>query len=200
MVDDSEALIHSASRGEEAALLALLERHLPDLRAYVRLRAGRDIRAKESCSDIVQSVCREVLEDLDGFEFRGEPAFRAWLFKHTLNKIVDRARYYDAGKREAGREEPLPETDGSAFVPAAYASLCTPSQVAMAHELKDRIEAGFDELPEDYREVLVLSRIVGLSHGEIAEETGRTLSSVRNLVYRGMARLTMLVGETESKG
>ena len=46
-----------------ARMQRLLEEHLPRLRAFIRLRTNQAIRARESCSDLVQSVCREVLEE-----------------------------------------------------------------------------------------------------------------------------------------
>jgi RNA polymerase sigma factor (sigma-70 family) len=56
-----------------------------------------------------------------------------------------------------------------------------------------RVEAAFDELPEDYREAITLHKLCGLSHAEIAERLGRSEGAVRNLVYRGISRLALLV-------
>ena len=75
--------------GDRRAVQQLLERHLPSLRAYVRLRAGAVIPRHESGSDLVQSVCRDVLENLDRFRYPGEAAFRAWLYATALRKIAD---------------------------------------------------------------------------------------------------------------
>jgi len=60
----------------------------------------------------------------------------------------------------------------------------------MAREELRRVEAAFERLPADYREIIVLARIVGLAHGEIARQLGRTPSSVRNALYRGLALLS----------
>lgn len=54
--DDVLALTEAACRGDRAALDALVVRFLPELRAFVRLRAGPALREWESTSDIVQSV------------------------------------------------------------------------------------------------------------------------------------------------
>jgi DNA-directed RNA polymerase specialized sigma24 family protein len=51
--------------GDQLAIEALLERHLPGLRAFVRLRAGPAVRTRESTTDVVQSACREVLAHFD---------------------------------------------------------------------------------------------------------------------------------------
>ena len=146
----------------------------------------------------MQSVCRDVLENMGRFRYPGEAAFRAWLYATALRKIADRAEYWRAAKRDPGREVPL-DARGTATAPTATddarlievyrASFFSPSQAAMGREALARIEQAFEKLPEDYREVIVLSRVVGLSRTEIAERMGRTEASVRNLVSRALAEL-----------
>ena len=75
-VDPTRELTAAAGRGDARAVEALIERYLPELRAFVRLRAGELIRAHESRSDVVQSACREVLQHIERFRFTGEGAFR----------------------------------------------------------------------------------------------------------------------------
>jgi RNA polymerase sigma-70 factor (ECF subfamily) len=65
--------------------------------------------------------------------------------------------------------------------------------VAIRAEDMQQLEAAFARLPEDYRQVLVSSRILGLSHGEIAEEMGRSEGAVRVLLHRALVRLGWLL-------
>lgn len=195
--EPSRALVARAARNDREAIESLLVQHLPGLEAYLRLRMGPVMRAKESASDLVQSVCREVLLDLPRFEYRGEAAFRHWLYTRAQNKLLEKHRWLTAGKRDHGREEPVP--DVTTVLPS-YQTLLTPSRVAAARETVARIEAAFDELPEDYREALTLHRICGMSHAEIAERMQRSEGAVRNLVYRATSRLALRVDELESGG
>lgn len=189
---DSRDLVAAAAGGDAEALDGLLQEHLPGLRAFVRLRADRLVRAKESSSDLVQSVCREVLEHLDRFEYQSEVGFRQWLYRTAERKIIDRFRYWNASKRAAAREEPASETGESSLL-SCYSSIYTPSHDASIKEELARVEAAFDELPDDYREIITLSRIVGLTNEEIGRELGRTESSVKNALYRGLALLSDIV-------
>ncbi len=205
--DKSRVLVEAAAAGDAAAVEALLHQHLPGLRAYVRLRAGPMLRARESASDLVQSVCRDVLENIDRFRYPGESAFRAWLYATAMRKIADRAEHWTAGKRDVRREAmaldaPPGGSDGDrdARLAAVYCSLSSPSRVAMGRELMDRLESAFEKLPEDYREVIVLSRIVGLSRAEIAERMGRTEASVRNLLSRALAELATHLDDGQAPG
>jgi RNA polymerase sigma-70 factor (ECF subfamily) len=192
---DERSLVDAAAGGDTGAVEVLLERHLPSLRAYVRLRAGAKLRARESASDLVQSVCRDVLQNLDRFRYPGESAFRAWLYATAMRKIADRAEYWGAARRDPAREAaPLPHAahsgaDDQRLFDVYRGSFATPSQAAMGREALARIEEAFERLPEDYREVIVLSRIVGLSRAEVAGQMQRTEASVRNLLSRALAEL-----------
>lgn len=188
-------LIGDASRGDRVAIDALLERYLPGLRAYVRLRTGRAIAAKESSSDLVQSVCREVLEHIDRFQYRGEAQFKHWLYATALRKIGHRAEYYRAAKRDVGKEIHLGlDASSGAGLPAGlWPTTPTPSQELMRREDVEKVERAFAELPDDSREVILLSRLVGLSHAEIAEQMGRSEVAVRTLLSRALTRLAALL-------
>ncbi len=97
-----------------------------------------------------------------------------------------RLRLVRSPEREEGRIEDVPS--------GAYADLVTPSQEAEAQEAGERLERAFDELPEQYQEVITLSRIVGLRFDEIAEQMGRSPGAVRTLLGRALARLSELHG------
>lgn len=177
-----------ASRGSEPAVDELLVRHLPSLRSYVRLKAGRLVRAREAESDIVQSVCREVLGRQGDFRYGGEAGFRHWLFTTALRKILDKRKLHTADKRDLRREDAgAGDLDARVDQLAAYAS---PSGVAIGHEELERVAAAFDALGDDYREVILLSRVVGLSRADIAREMDRTEASIRNLLHRALAELS----------
>ena len=70
--------------------------------------------------------------------------------------------------------------------------VCTPSRNVVVREELARIEAAFDQLPDEYREVITLARIVGLSHGEIGIRSGRNETAVRKLLSRARARRATL--------
>lgn len=196
MPGDPLQLARAAADGDSAAIGELLEHYLPDLRAFVRLRAGPLVRAREAHSDIVQSVCRDVLAHPDRFRFPDENGFKRWLFTSALRKLVARRDYYLAQRRDAGRDRPLGGDDFGADderLLAAYHSISTPSRQAMLREEIERIEEAFEQLPEDYREVITLARIARLPRAEIAEQMGRSEGSVRMLLLRALAQLASIL-------
>lgn len=145
VTSDSEALLQQAAAGDGRALQSLLVQHLPSLVAFVRLQAGPAVRAKESISDLAQSVCVEVLCDATQFAYQGEAQFRQWLFLQVLRKIQNRHRHHRAARRDVRREvAPALESDHDAVAMQGYATLCTPSRVAMGRERMSALESAFE--------------------------------------------------------
>ncbi len=189
---EADALAQRASSGDPQAVDALLQRHLPGLRTYVRRNIGPALLAKESSSDVVQSVCREVLADVGRFEYRGEAAFRTWLYQAALRKIIDRHRYYRAEKRDPAREVAGPSS--ATMTPEELAVLASsihaPSREAMMNEEIERLERGFSKLAEGDRRVIKLVYVEGLSHVEVAERLGCSEVNSRKMLSRALARLS----------
>lgn len=194
---DEPTLFREASRGDLAAAEDLLAQHLRGLEAYVR-RRGADLPAgKESASDLVQSVCREVLERLQSerLEYRGPAEFRAWLYEAALLKIRGRRRYWSAQRRDPARErrppaEPRGEAERGGVLPAQAGP--TPSADAAAREELERARRLLGELPPRYRQVIELARVEGLRHAEIARRMGVRETASRMLLSRALARLATL--------
>ena len=172
-----------AAEGDRQALDVVFERNLGPLVAFIRMKAGGVVAARESALDIAQSVCREVLQDFDQFEFRGETAFRNWLFLHATRKILDRNRYHHRDRRDAAREvnQHVGSGDETETLLASYGTLCTPTRQVSAREELARIESAILELPEDQREAVMTPRMTTgpadfeRTYGETHTALGRLL-------------------------
>ena len=194
MERDLAADIAAARRGDPSAVDSLFARNLPPLVAFIRARSGKAVAARESAVDIAQSVFREVLQDVDHIELQGEAAFRNWLFMQATRKVLDRAKHMHRERRDVSREVAMPEPGPAAdALLACYASIATPSQHAIAREELQRFEAAVLELPEKQRDAVTMSRLMGLSYEQIAEQMGMTESAVRGLVARGLGALSSLL-------
>ncbi|MCB9919928.1 MAG: sigma-70 family RNA polymerase sigma factor [Planctomycetes bacterium] len=181
--------VKAARRGDVGAMESVFARNMNPLVAFIRARAGRDLMARESAVDLAQSVCREVIQDLDAFEYRGDEEFRAWLFQQATRKILDRARYHNREKRAVDREVAIPDEESAEALLACYAELCTPSRYASARDDLARFEAAVQKLPDAQRDAVTMSRLMHLPYPVIAEQLGVTESAVRGLVARGLATL-----------
>lgn len=193
--EEPERLIRAARAGDAGAREELLARHLHALTAFVRLRLGDALRARETSQDLVQSVCREVLADIATLDVRGAAGFKRWLFLRAENKIRDRARFWRRDKRDPRRERPLDAPrNGAGEIYAQLQSLRTPSRQLASREEVERLEAAFAELSPDHREVILLARVMGLSHADVAREMGRSTVATRTLLSRALALLATKLG------
>lgn len=170
---------------------SLLERHLPELESYVQKNMGAGLSRRESCADLVQSICREVLQSRDRFEFQGEPAFRKWLLQAALRKLIDRRRFYRAGERDrVAREADLPAEWQMADLAKLVRTLGSPSGEAMLREDIGRLAAGLERLTEKDRGIIRMIHIDGLTHADVAERLGCTESQSRGRLFLALARLS----------
>lgn len=185
MALDDRALFELARAGDNGAVEQLIERYLPRLHAFIRLRLGDRVRAREATTDVVQSVCRELIAASPGFEFRGEERFRDWVFTAALNKIRDKQRFHGRDKRDGARERDA--DDAGLSLAATY---LTPSVDAIGRETAEALAAALAELSDEHREVITLARVVQLPHAVIAESMGRSEPAVRQLLVRALLQLS----------
>src|SRR5690349_9404198 len=149
-----------------------------------------EMRARESTSDVVQSVCRELLTHQERFQHPSADAFKHWLFTTARRKISNRVRDFATQKRGAARLE-RGEFRESALgaLGAVYARISSPSGQALRQEEIERLERAIDQLSAEQREVLTLAYMAGLSRAEIGRRTEQSEEAVRAMLRRAIARL-----------
>jgi RNA polymerase sigma-70 factor (ECF subfamily) len=184
-----DELVQRALAGDLPALRDLLAYSLPELTVYVRLIAGADVLARESVSDITQSVAGDVLPALAGQRFDDLRGFFAYVRRAALHKLIDKQRHHRAARRDLRREVDDAGTPDSFDLPSHLRDLLTPSGHAIAAEDAAMLADALQRLPDDQREVVTLARLAGLPHAEIAQLLGRTAGACRMLLSRGMRAL-----------
>jgi RNA polymerase sigma-70 factor (ECF subfamily) len=74
----------------------------------------------------------------------------------------------------------------------------SPSKHLRRDERFDRLQHSLDRLSPDHRRVIILSRIKGLTTGEIAIRMDRSESAVKSLLFRALRELKGAFGDTAS--
>ncbi len=195
----TQDLVALAKEGDESALNQLCSVYGERVRRIIRLRMDRKLRPKLDSVDVVQDALILALGGLKDFKYRNEGDFLRWLSRIAENKLRDIFDKFHADKRDVHKEIPFKEegssTDGGFVGAAGPMRTTTPSVIACRKEALDRLEKALDELKPEYKQVVVLKRIEGLSHAEIAEKLGKNPGAVRMLLARAMAALTIAYGE-----
>jgi RNA polymerase sigma-70 factor (ECF subfamily) len=195
-MESFSATLSAARAGDPDAADRLFARVRPWLQVLARTQLGRHLQAKSDPSDVVQVALLEAVRALDQFRGGTETEFMAWLRQVLANAIRHEARRYaGTAARDVAREESLDEQleESSARLGAGLvAEGSSPSAGAERAEARLELAALLARLPEEYRDVIVLRNLEGLSHEEVAERMGRSVSAVRMLWVRALARLRAL--------
>jgi RNA polymerase sigma-70 factor (ECF subfamily) len=154
---------------------------------------GTELRGKLESMDLVQDAFVAAVKDLDNFEYRDEGDFLRWMSKIAENRIRDNLKRLHADKRDIRREVPVDHrvpTEGD-DCPRMREPLrnTTPSVIISVREELDKLEDAMNLLKPQYREVIVLNQIEGLSLKEIGDRLSKSPDAVRMLVARAMAAL-----------
>ncbi len=187
-------LVVLAKDGDKSALSQLYMVYAERVRRILRLRMSKELRPKLDSMDLVQDALLSALGGIGDFTYKNEGDFLRWLSRIAQNALRDNLDKLHAAKRDIRREVRRVDfnpTTGGGFVAAAVPiEATTPSMIMSKKEDLDKLEKAIDELKPQYREVIVLTKIEGLSYREIGERLSKSPDAVRMLVPSAMAELT----------
>ncbi|MEX0714022.1 MAG: sigma-70 family RNA polymerase sigma factor [Pirellulales bacterium] len=197
---DPEQLLKLARAGSDDALGQLMELYRNYLGLLVRLQIGRRLQGKVDEADLVQETFLEAHRHFGQFRGGSESELVSWLRQILAAKLANLVRRYcGTQSRDVRLEQELAaELDQSsqAMDRGLVANQSSPSQQAARREQAVRLADALKELPEAYREVIILSHLEGLSFPEVASRMGRTVDSVKNIWARALARLRRSLGDS----
>ena len=179
-------LVRLVLDGDTEAFNDLVERH--QSRAYnlcVRMLGDADAAA-----DVAQDAFISAYKHLPSL--RGE--FRPWLMRIVANGCRDVLR---SQKRRPSVSLDLERDDDDTPAMQLADTGDGPEAALMKSELQKTIASALAEIPDDQREVVILSDIQGLSYQEIADMTGINIGTVKSRLNRARSRLRELLVAAE---
>jgi RNA polymerase sigma-70 factor (ECF subfamily) len=201
MPANPEQLLQEARAGDPATLGQLLEQYRRYLALLARVQIGQRLQRKADASDLVQETFLEAHRQFPSFRGTSEAQFVRWLRQLLAGSLANLLRRY-LGTR--GRDVRLElEIEGALDQSSIMldrglvAAQSSPSQQAAGREQAVLLAEALAQLPEDYRDVLVLRHLEGLTFPEVARRMERSLDSVEKLWMRALARLRQTVGGGE---
>ena len=195
---EAERLLWRARAGDKAALGQLLEMYRNYLELLARLQIGRRLQGKADPADVVQDTFLRAHRDFGLFRGDTEREWGGWLRQLLAAGLAQLVRrYYGTQRRDVRLEREMADELGrssEALGAGLAARQSSPSQQAAHREQAVLLADALRQLPEDYREVIILSHLEGLSFPEVARRMGRSLNSVKNLWARAVGRLRGSLG------
>lgn len=140
-------------------------------------------------ADLAQEVFIRVYRHIGSL--RNPKTFRAWLNQITINLFYDelrkRPRKVSTISLDKGSDD---EDEQTKEFPDLSQG---PDELILNQELAGFIRQAMEELPEQFRVVIVLRELQGLSYEEIAESLGCELGTVKSRIARARARLQVML-------
>ena len=182
----SHDLIERFRQGDQSAFETLFENYKPRLAVLLHYRMGPELHAVAEVDDLLQDTFLAASRDLASFSYRGPGSFFRWLAEIAAHVVADAARYHHRDKRRGDHTRFRSESNPLGPEPAVTR---TPSRIFAENERLAQLLARLNELPPDYRQVIVLAKIEGLATIEIAARMERSRENVALLLHRALKRL-----------
>jgi RNA polymerase sigma-70 factor, ECF subfamily len=172
---DERTLITRIAQGDRVSARTLYDRHALRVHRVVFRICGDE----ELACDLTQDVFVKAFAQLR--TFRGDSAFTTWLHRIAVTTALNAMRKV---KRIRAHEDPL-EDDAPHAAPVRDAD----------PDLRDRLHAAIDALPEGLRMTVLLHDVEGYTHGEIGEMLGVAEGTSKARLFEARAKLRVALAD-----
>jgi RNA polymerase sigma-70 factor (ECF subfamily) len=177
---DDAALVKQAKAGDSQAFGLLYERYAASIYRFLNAQ----LRDNFTAEDLTSDVFLRAWHSLPRYRERGHP-FSAYLFRIARNSLID---YWRKLKVDA--------TQSLERLKTRPADSTNPDDLITKIQESQRIRVALANLKGDYRSVLVLRFINGLSPGEVSQIMERSEGSIRVLQHRALKALRKILLES----
>jgi RNA polymerase sigma-70 factor (ECF subfamily) len=174
-------LIRLAQQGILEAFTTLYHRYWPSVYNRVRYTIP-----EQDIEDVTQEIFIAVMKSLKGF--RGESQFNTWLRTLVNRQVADYYRHNTTSNNQLSISTDKDDSEQLAQTNTNHNPVDMDESVALRHALI--------QLPEQYREILLMRFADGLRFNEIALISGKSLEATKSLFRRAVAELRKQVEQT----
>ena len=187
-----EVLMVRFQGGDRGAFTLLLSRHKTPLYNFALRHVGNGGTAEE----VVQDAFVRVVQN--AADFKHEARFSTWLYTIARNLCIDSMRKR-ALRRHPSLDEPRPgpDGDGPTLGERLPDSRGDTERSAVSGEIRERVLAAVQELPDEQREVFLMREVANLPFKEIAEIVGVSENTIKSRMRYALERLQAALSEFE---
>ena len=172
--------------GEEAAYSDLV----CSLTEYLLGVARRITQSEADAEDAVQEAFISAFKSMG--EFNGRSALKTWLHRIVVNAALLRLRKQKA-RPEIPIEELLPSFTNGLHSDQPKAWRPVTNEEALRIEDREALWLAMDQLPEEFRTVVIMRDMEGMASKEVAKALGMGDALVRQRLHRGRQALVKLL-------
>jgi RNA polymerase sigma-70 factor (ECF subfamily) len=180
-------LIARLQAGDDTAVQDLADRYS----ARIYQLALRHMKNREDAEEVTQDVLMKVYRKVGSF--RGDAALSSWIYRITFNTAMSRlrnsrlARMAEQERERALAADAATEQPRTPRQPADWSRL--PDETLLRLQLREAVAAAIAELPEIYREPVLLRDIQGLSTEEASSRLRVKDQTLKSRLHRGRLML-----------
>lgn len=184
---DEDALVSELKAGSEAAFAWLIANYHQPIYSLI----SRLVPDAADAADLTQDVFLKVYRGIGGFH--GGSSLRTWIYRIALREASNQRRWWWRHKRQEVTMEAEANRNREGASQLLKDTLVdrgdSPFEQAAQQELRRRVEAALQKVPEPFRTAVVLRDIEGFSYEEIAEFLNVNTGTVKSRLMRGRSRL-----------
>lgn len=179
-----DEFIEKLRQGDAAAFDTFVQRYSSDIYGLL-YRITEDA---EEASDLTQETFLKALKAVK--KFRGDSELKTWLFRIAINQSKNRFRWWKRRKREktVSLDAPIGQSDTPMSETFSSDSL-NPEEMTLQNEREKFLNKALQELPDIFREAVILCDIEGLSYEEISSVLEINMGTVKSRIARGRIEL-----------
>jgi len=155
--------------------------------------AYRMTRNAEDAEDLVQEAYLKAYKYYDKFEEGTN--FKAWLFKIMKNTFINNYRKKQQAPPQSDFADIEESFETQVSEEAGQKKIKNPEEELLQDVLDEDVQRAIDELPPDYRMVVLLADLENFSYKEIAEILDVPVGTVMSRLYRGRRLLEKVMLE-----
>jgi RNA polymerase sigma-70 factor, ECF subfamily len=178
-----DVLLLRAAKGDEDAFTLVYRRHQAPIYRFALRMTGSAWAAEE----IVQDVFMTLIRDPRKYDAR-LGTVSAFLYGVARNRVL---KYRERLPREVALEEKNEDGTGPGVI---LKDTVTPAVWAEKRERSAQVRAAVLELPDEFREAVVLCELQDMSYEEAAAIIGCPIGTIRSRLHRGR---TLLLAKLE---
>jgi RNA polymerase sigma-70 factor (ECF subfamily) len=190
---------HLASwQAPQRDLVAEFEATVLPLRDELKKAALRLTHSPESAEDLVQET---LMHAYRGFgQFKRGTNLKGWLMRIMLNLFISHYRHQQRTVPTVSLEGLLEELElAEENADLLLDEAISPEEIVMAQVMDDEVAKALEQLPDNFREIVILCDIEGLSYAEAAEVLGIPIGTVRSRLSRARETLRRLLWDYAKK-
>lgn len=181
MTREQEAMIVQRIIGGETEAFELLVLEYQKNVYNVALRITGNA---EDAADMAQEAFIKAFNSISSF--KGDSRFSVWLYRIVSNVSVDFLR---SKARRPSSSLSIENEEGETVELEIADESLSPEKLLETKLSSQAVRRGLDSLPEDYRQILLLREIQGLSYDEIAQILDVEIGTVKSRIFRARKKL-----------